>query len=68
MRLEQRSFRIQEKLDVDDVAGELDKAFADGWRYVSCFPVGRGHVLVLERLVVENGQIEPKKARVATKA
>jgi hypothetical protein len=30
VKLEQRSFRIHEKLDVEDVAIELDKAFVDG--------------------------------------
>jgi len=70
MKLELRCFRIHDKADVDDVAPALDLAFADGWQYVSHFPVGRGQILVLQRLVSDppNGAATPKKAKEAAKA
>jgi len=38
------------------------RSFREGWRYIAWFQVGRGQVVVMERLVTEsNGAAAPPK-------
>ena len=46
--IEEKCFRVPERIGLD-IADELDKAFAEGWRYIAHFPVDRGTLLVLAR-------------------
>jgi hypothetical protein len=61
--IEQKSFRVQEHAELDDIADLLDKAFAEGWQYTAQLPVGRGLLVVLSRVLVPPAPPEKKPTK-----
>jgi len=63
--IEEKCFRIPERIELEQVAADLDRAFGEGWRYIAHFPVDRGMLLVLARdkehaLSASNGKTRVK--------